>query len=47
MFVLWGKYKDGVYLMEGIGGKWEGGEVERMGVKFYGKWFKWGKEKKR
>lgn len=44
VFVLWGKYKDRVYFIDGIRGKWEAPELETMALNFYGNCFKWAKE---
>nr|UYL17058.1 MAG: terminase large subunit [Caudoviricetes sp.]UYL17108.1 MAG: terminase large subunit [Caudoviricetes sp.] len=46
VFVLWGKYKDRVYFIDGIRGKWEAPELEKMALSFYGNCFKWAKENK-
>lgn len=46
VFVLWGKYKDRVYFIDGIRGKWEAPELEKMALNFYGNCFKWAKENK-
>lgn len=46
VFVLWGKYKDRVYFIDGIRGKWEAPELEKMALKFYGNCFKWAKDNK-
>lgn len=44
VFVLWGKYKDRIYFIDGIRGKWEAPELEKMALNFYGNCFKWAKE---
>lgn len=46
VFVLWGKYKDRVYFIDGIRGKWEAPDLEKMALNFYGNCFKWAKENK-
>lgn len=46
VFVLWGKYKDRVYFIDGIRGKWEAPELEKMALNFYGNCFKWAKDNK-
>ena len=46
VFVLWGKYKDRVYFIDGIRGKWEAPDLETMALNFYGSCFKWAKENK-
>lgn len=46
VFVLWGKYKDRVYFIDGIRGKWEAPDLETMALNFYGNCFKWAKENK-
>lgn len=46
VFVLWGKYKDRVYFIDGIRGKWEAPELEKMALNFYGNCFRWAKENK-
>lgn len=35
VFILWGKYKDRVYFIDGIRGKWEAPDLEKMALAFY------------
>lgn len=44
VFALWGKYKDRVYFIDGIRGKWEAPDLERMALDFFEKCFKYAKD---
>nr|UYL17097.1 MAG: terminase large subunit [Caudoviricetes sp.] len=46
VFCLWGKYKDRVYFIDGIRGKWEAPDLEKMALMFYKASFEWAKKNK-
>lgn len=46
VFCLWGKYKNRVYFIDGIRGKWEAPDLEKMALAFYAESFRKAKEMK-